>query len=763
MGIPVTGAIPGVSAPQVLGGGHLSVSAGGSIFGGSYDVGRGSVSLVAGADVGPTAATDGITGGLSPIIGLGDASLAITARGNVQVSDILNPTLLNQGFYEPGLTPTVYFSTYGDASSASLTAIGGNVILNDDSTAVNTALSNSFQFTQSGGFGSPGALDTLPANVNLIALDGNVDIGRTLITSPSPTGNLNVFANQSVVATVNSSVAGQLILSDADPNNLPSAAAPSIGTSIYDDIASALAQNLPDQHASIPIYAAADAAGTLQPVRIVALNGSVDFPPNPQAFPEGIWSAKPVQIVAGKDVVGLDLVAQNLSASDVTSIVAGGSITYPQQRVGTGQVQADNSGIAVDGPGELQLTAGGSINLGTSNGIITRANLVNAVLPAQGASISVQAGVGAAAPAQYAAFINAYVDNSSQFDSSLIDYVESIDNLSGLTASQAKQVFNAMSPGLQRTYVEQLFFALLQYYGSKEAASGNGDFSGAFAAISKLFPGANPAAGQTNPYQGNIDLYFSQIYTEQGGNISLLAPGGAIDAGLAIPPASFGISKKPDQLGIVAATTGNVSTFTYGDLQIDQSRLFAADGGAIIVWSTDGNIDAGAGAKTSISAPEVNIVYDSNGQPTTTLRAAVAGSGIEALSATPGVSPGDVYLFAPHGVVNAGDAGIVAGNLTVAATAVIGANNITVSGTSVGVPLAPPALGANFAGASSTAGATANAAENFNASAGSSSSTPVADAAIGWLDVFVTGLGEENCKPDDMECLKREGAKPSVQ
>jgi filamentous hemagglutinin len=764
VGIPITGAIPGVSAPQVLGGGNLTVSAGGSILGGSYDVGRGNISLVAGANVGPTAATDGITGGLSPIIGLGDASLAITARGNVQVSDILNPTLLDQGLYEPVQAQVVYFSTYSAASSASLTAVGGNVILNDDSTAINSALANSFQLSQTSGIGSGGVLDTLPANVNLIALDGNVEIGRALVMSPSPTGTLNVFANQSVIATVSpSGVAGQLILSDADPGNLPSAAAPFNGTSIYDDIASALTQTLPDQHASILVYAAADAAGTLQPVRIVALNGSVDFPPNPNAFPEGIWSAKPVQIVAGQNVVGLDLVAQNLSASDVTSIVAGGDITYPQQRVGTGQVQADNSGIAVDGPGELQLTAGGSVNLGTSNGIITRANLVNPVLPANGASISVQAGVGAAAPAQYAAFINTYVDNSSQFDSSLIAYVESIDNLSGLTAAQAKQAFNAMSPGLQRSYVEALFFGLLQYYGGKEAASGNGDFSGAFAAISKIFPGANPAAGQTNPYQGNIDLYFSQIYTEQGGNISLLAPGGAIDAGLALAPVSFGIDKQPQQLGIVAATTGNVSTFSYGDLQIDQSRLFAADGGNIIVWSTDGNIDAGAGAKTSISAPEVNIAYDSNGQPTTTLRAAIAGSGIEALSATPGVSPGDVYLFAPRGVVNAGDAGIVAGNLTVAATAVIGANNITVSGTSVGVPLAPPALGANFAAASSTAGATANAAENFNASAASASNTPVADAAISWLDVFVTGLGEENCKPDDMECLKHEATQARPQ
>ncbi len=764
VGVPVGGAIAGVSAPEVFGGGNLIVAAGGSILGGSYDVGRGQLSLIAGADVGPTPATlNGGTAGAAPIIGLGDASLAVTARGNVQVAEIFNPTLLAQGIFQPVTPAPVYFSTYGADSSANLTAVGGSVTLDDESIAVGNAISSSFlsangvqPFPPGGG----GVLDTLPSSVNLVALSGNVNISRSLVTSPSSSGNLQVFANQNI--TVGS--ADVLIVPDADPRGLPSAGSPvnQNGLGIYSDIEGALSLTLPDQHAAVPIYAAADAAGTLQPVRIVALNGSIDFPLS-TGTPDGIWAAKPVQIVAGGDISGLNLVAQNLSSSDVTSILAGGNVTYPQERVASGQVLADASGIAIDGPGELELTAGGNVNLGTSNGIITRANLVNPVLPSTGANISVQAGIGAASPAQYAAFINTYIDNSSQFDSNLTSYIESIDNLSGLTAAQAKRIFNAIGPELQRVYVEDLFFDLLQYYGSKEAASGNGDFSGAFAAISKLFPGANPAAGSTNPYQGNINLYFSQIYTEQGGNVSLLAPGGGIDAGLALAPASFGIDKQPDQLGIVAATTGNVSTFTYGDLQIDQSRLFAANGGDITVWSTDGNIDAGAGAKTSISAPEVNIAYDSNGQPTTSLRAAIAGSGIEALAATPGVSPGNVYLFAPRGVVNAGDAGIVAGNLTVAATAVIGANNITVSGTSVGVPLAPPALGANFAGASSTAGSTAAAAENFNASSGNSGGTPVADAAIGWLNVFVTGLGEADCKPDDLECLKHEGTKARPQ
>ena len=204
-----------------------------------------------------------------------------------------------------------------------------------------------------------------------------------------------------------------------------------------------------------------------------------------------------------------------------------------------------------------------------------------------------------------------------------------------------------------------------------------------------------------------------------------------------------------------------MNAFSYGDFQVNQSRVFAADGGDILVWSTDGNIDAGRGSKTSISAPALNIAYDSNGQPDVTLRAAIAGSGIQALTATPGVNPGDVFLFAPRGVVNANDAGIVAGNLTVAATAVLGASNITVSGTSTGVPVAVTGLGATFAGATSTAGATSNVAGNLAGANAAAGSTPVADAAISWLDVFVTGLGEENCKPDDIECLKRQ--KTSVQ
>lgn len=762
IGLQVGGTTLATNDVQVINSGTLDVQAGGSILGGTFYVGAGNATLQAGGQVGASAST-----GLSPVIGLGDASVAITGRGDVQVADILNPTLLDRGALQGSGSGNVYFSTYGADSSVDLISVGGNVTLNDDTNALLEQFSSSFVGGQTlTDENALGPLDTLPPILNVYAPSGDIDIGRVLALSPSGNGNLNLFAGQNIVATASNGTAPEIIVSDADPTLLPSPQAPSGNVNIYDDITDAFVAPLPDQHAAVPVYQAADQAGTLQPARLVALNGSITFDPNYGGEPEGVWSAKPVDVIAGQNIVNLNLVAQNLGAADVTQVSAGGSILYPEVRLSNGTIAQDLSGIAVDGPGELQLAAGDNISLGTSSGVVTRANLVNPVLPATGASVSVEAGLGGGAP-QYAAFISQYIDNSSEFDDELISYVQDIEGSSGLSATRAKQDFNAMGLPLQRTFVEQLFLDLLRLYGSQEAASGNGDFAGAFAAIQTLFPGANPdlAQDQSNPYSGNIDLYFSRIYTEQGGNISLLAPGGQINVGLALAPSSFGLNKQPDQLGIVAQTTGNVSAFSYGDFEVNQSRVFAADGGDILVWSTEGNIDAGRGAKTSISAPSLSIAYDDNGDPTVTLRSAIAGSGIQALAASPGVSPGNVYLFAPHGVVNANDAGIVAGNLTIAATAVLGTSNITVSGTSVGVPVAVTGVGAAFAGASSTAGAASNASDTADqaaAAASAASNTPAADAALSFLDVFVTGLGEANCAPNDTACLQREIANPAA-
>ncbi|HEX5690800.1 MAG TPA: filamentous hemagglutinin family protein, partial [Roseiflexaceae bacterium] len=136
----------------------------------------------------------------------------------------------------------------------------------------------------------------------------------------------------------------------------------------------------------------------------------------------------------------------------------------------------------------------------------------------------------------------------------------------------------------------------------------------------------------------------------------------------------------------------------------------------------------------------------------------LTGSGIQTLATTRDRKPGNVDLFAPRGVVNAGDAGIVAGNLTIAATAVLGADNIQVSGVSVGVPVDAGGLGASLAGVSSVASSASSAATTLvdTGADKKEEASPLAETALSWLEVFVVGLGEDGCAQNDTECLKRQ-------
>jgi hypothetical protein len=470
-----------------------------------------------------------------------------------------------------------------------------------------------------------------------------------------------------------------------------------------------------------------------------------------------------VRVVAGRDLLNANVVAEHVAASDISTFSAGRDIRYVVARgTNTGQLESSLRQIAIDGPGRVELVAGRDVDLQTSLGIITDGNLRNVALPEAGASIAITAGLAGHEPA-YDAFIERYLVNAHLYDAALIAYLESITD-EELSAPEALAKFTALDRAAQRPLLERILFAELRAGGRSAAQAGptNNDFTRAFEAMQTYFPGSNPDldAQETNPYKGDIKLYFSRAYTLADGDISLFAPGGDINAGLATPPAAYGIVKSASQLGMVVRGLGDINAMAYGNFLVNESRVFAADGGNILVWSTRGDIDAGRGAKTAISAPPPVITVDASGKPKVEFPTAFAGSGIQTLATTPGTKPGDVDLFAPRGVVNAGDAGIVAGNLTIAATAVLGADNISVSGVAVGVPVDTGGLGASLAGVSSSASSTANAATAaVESGAKDEQKSSIADAALSWLDVFVVGLGEEGCKPDDLECLKRQTPK----
>jgi hypothetical protein len=191
---------------------------------------------------------------------------------------------------------------------------------------------------------------------------------------------------------------------------------------------------------------------------------------------------------------------------------------------------------------------------------------------------------------------------------------------------------------------------------------------------------------------------------------------------------------------------------------VNQSRVFTLGGGDIAVWSTLGDIDAGRGAKSAISAPPPRVIIDAQGNVQVDFGAAVAGSGIRTILTGANTHPGDVDLIAPAGIVNAGDAGIgSAGNINVAAQQVVGIDNIQVGGSSTGVPAETSNLGAALSGASAagSASSTAGSSSVESREPEAQAAAPLAQTALGWLDVFVEGFGEETCKPTDEECLRR--------
>jgi hypothetical protein len=202
---------------------------------------------------------------------------------------------------------------------------------------------------------------------------------------------------------------------------------------------------------------------------------------------------------------------------------------------------------------------------------------------------------------------------------------------------------------------------------------------------------------------------------------------------------------------------GDVNIYSKGDVNVNSSRIFTLGGGNIVVWSNEGNIDAGNGAKTSLSLPPPTFAVDIHGNQQLVFNAAVAGSGIRTIQTGPDQPAGSVNLIAPVGAVDAGDAGIgAAGNINLAAATVVGAGNINFGGTATGVPPAVGNITASLSGAVSAASATTNSASSLDMNNNKDQPAPLAQSGLSWLDVFITGLGEENCKPNDEECIKRQ-------
>jgi hypothetical protein len=743
-----TGSATNASLSQVVetGGGHLSIRALGDITGGTAFIGRGAAEVMAGGNVGVSAAT-----AFAPVLAAGDSTIQVSARRNLEVETILNPTLLPIS-RRLGVVPSSYFSNYTSTSAVDLVAAGGNLRVGTD-TNLGSQLSQRY--------GSVLYVDTpvarfLPPTLVARAPAGDILVGGSLTLWPAERGNLQLLAGNNLQFQPLFGGAIEVILSDVDAaKDLPTVLQPFGALGVVDRLMRTAYTGESAFYATVPVH-----VGDFEPVRLVARDGDISYQADSPGTFSTLFFAKPARVIAGRDIVSLGMRLQHLASRDVSTIRAGRDITYPLARTSTGQIDPSVREITLGGPGELQLIAGRDIDLQTSRGVTTEGNLRNPALPSAGANVSLTAGEAGGAP-DFDGFIAQFLQASNTYDGLLFDYLKRFDSTVSADKTAAIARFRTLTRDQQRPLLETVLLRAVRTAGRAAAVSPTSDFTEAYRALTTYYPGSNPdvAAGVANPYEGAVKLYFSRVYTLAGGDVRLLSPGGGINAGLAAPPTAYGIKKSASQLGVVVQGTGSVLALGYGDFQVNESRVIAGNGGDILVWSTRGDIDAGRGAKTAISAPPPIITIDETGQPKVVYPAAFNGSGIQTLATTPGVKPGNVDLFAPRGIVNAGDAGIVAGNLTIAATAVLGASNISVSGTAVGVPVDTGGLGASLAGASnSAAGASKSGGDLAGQESNSNrqSASNQAEAALNFLDVAVVGLGEDVCRPDDLVCMKNQ-------
>jgi hypothetical protein len=267
---------------------------------------------------------------------------------------------------------------------------------------------------------------------------------------------------------------------------------------------------------------------------------------------------------------------------------------------------------------------------------------------------------------------------------------------------------------------------------------------------------------------GGIASYQTSIQTYGGSAIDLWAPGGNLVVGLTTP-------RTNRQVGVLTNTGGAVRSVVAGNFDINQGKVITVQGGDVLILSTGGSIDAGRGARTSLTTPpptRTPVFETIDGQRVQvgvllTIPQSAAGSGIQSLSSDPdGIGPlpapkaGDVYLFAPAGSIDAGEAGIrSSGNLVLNAQTVLNAANISVSGASTGVPVAVAgSLASSLASSGSAAtSATSKAGEDAAGASGSAArsaaATQIAKPTI--LVVEVIGFGDKNCKEGDKDCFAK--------
>ncbi|WP_454628458.1 filamentous haemagglutinin family protein [Bradyrhizobium cenepequi] len=441
-----------------------------------------------------------------------------------------------------------------------------------------------------------------------------------------------------------------------------------------------------------------------EPVRIYAVTGDivdVALGMNPRDFGTDALTydpiAKYVWMRAGRDIFKSGFTVLNNRDTDVSILSAGRDIIFTQMY---------NHNYQIAGPGTLEVTAGRNIYQAEKEAVgplVSVGSLVAGDLR-PGADIVLQAGVGPNGP-DYAALATRYLDpiNLAQpgvpladqpgkvaktYEAELSAWLKERFGFGG-TVQETISYFDALPAEQRNIFLRQVYFAELREGGREYNDPASARFNSYLRGrevIATLFPETD-ASGNPTARAGDITIFGGgSIRTNFGGNIQMLAPNGRIIVGVEgqVPPSSAGIITQGD---------GDIQMYSRGSVLLGLSRIMTTFGGDILIWSAEGDINAGRGAKSTIVYAPAKRVYDNYGRVTLSPNAPNSGAGIATLNPIPGVPAGDIDLIAPLGTIDAGEAGIrSSGDINLVANLVLNAANIQVQGNTTGVPTvqAPP-------------------------------------------------------------------------
>jgi hypothetical protein len=639
------------------------------------------------------------------------------------------------------------------------------------------------------------ALSLLPPRLFSTAFNEEINLQGNLTLAPSASGTLELVAANNIngLAQLGVSSAGEntyfsatVNVSDSDPSAIFSISSPSSfygqiyrqdltdgkklealratgsAAELFGDLELALTESgsYLAEEAGIGRKLARHASGILHaedsdPVRIYSGFGDIS------GFT--LYTPKFTQIVADNSITDISFYIQNTSEGSISLVSAGKDIIpfFENSKLrnlaqepgnvlinalrnrSDGTASSAMAGdIQINGPGILEVLAGRDLDLGSSEkfpdgtgaGITGIGRLRNPFLPFEGARLILFAGIQAAGGGPAVGLSG----SSLTLDTFISDFIDSGSPTGLLELHQATlaglETFDSLGPEQQAITALDVFFALLRKSANEQATTGS--YAAGFAAVDALFGQAGQAAGE-------IFTRTRDIRTTSGGAITIGAPGGGMTMASSLTTTTL------TPPGVVTEYGGPVDIFLNNSLDIGATRIFTLRGGDLTIWSTAGDIAAGSAAKTVVTAPPTRVSYDAtSGEVLTDLGGLATGGGIGVLASVEGVKAGSVFLIAPSGIIDAGDAGIRAtGDITLAAAGVLNADNVAAGGTSVGVPSAAPVAAPNVGGltsGSSSSAATSSAANSVSNQANQQTQEIVEAPSTITVEILGYGGGESD-------------------